>query len=310
MADKEQWELIELVDEAVASGQITEEMINEYVYEMKVGGRWITDLTSASYSQLALMRGISTEEIIREDLTEGVLYTVTVAQVEPDLDKVHWQRRTGVSFEPFIVSGKFDRFCYQKALTKATRNCIKQLVSATERFDAMKALKEIPLSTRAKQGALPVEVSGVIEETPADMKPVPAADKESDAKAAVKERPDGEPEIATLRKRCFALWTKHNSEVDNPKVKTGDGRLPADFWDRVRAKYGVKSRTTMTLVHWRDCLTFLSDLLNDSLKAEAEAEAKADLENQKTADDAALDEADKKREVEETRKVDDDNVPF
>ena len=104
-----------MVDEAVASGQITKEMINEYVYEMKVGGRWITDLTSASYSQLALMRGISTEEIIREDLTEGVLYTVTVAQVEPDLDKVHWQRRTGVSFEPFIVSGKFDRFCYQKS---------------------------------------------------------------------------------------------------------------------------------------------------------------------------------------------------
>ena len=275
----EKWELQELVDEAVATGQITKEMINEYVYEMKVGGRWIMDLTAASYHQLALMRGITTEETKREDMTDGVMYTVTVAQVEVDLDKADWQRRIGVSFEPFIVSGKFDRFCYQKALTKATRNAIKQLVSATERFDAMKALKEIPLTVGANQ----------IPETPADMLPKPEADKAADAKAAVKERPDGESEFRTLQKRCFALYREHNSEVDNPKIETGDGRLPVEFWDNVRKRFGVQSRATMELRHWRECLQMIFDELRKADEAKAEAE---------------------KNEVEETREVDDSEIPI
>ena len=195
----EKWELQELVDEAVATGQITEEMINEYVYELKVGGRTIMDLTAASYHQAALEMGITTEEIKREDLTDGVMYTVTVAQVVVELDKADWQRRIGVSYEPFLVNTfnkstkkwemTFDTFCYQKALTKATRNAIKQLVSATERFAVMKRLKEIPLSAGAKQDALPAPVEN---QPPPDMLPVPEADKAADAKAAVNERPDGE----------------------------------------------------------------------------------------------------------------------
>ena len=49
MSEKmEKWELQELVDEAVAMENITKEMINQYVYEIKVGGRWIMDLTAAS----------------------------------------------------------------------------------------------------------------------------------------------------------------------------------------------------------------------------------------------------------------------
>ena len=308
MSEKmEKWELQELVDEAVATGQITKEMINEYVYEMKVGGRWIMDLTAASYHQLALNRGITTEEIKREDMTDGVMYTVTVAQVEVDLDKADWQRRIGVSFEPFVVSGKFDRFCYQKALTKATRNGIKQLVSATERFDAMKALKEIPLTVGAKQDALPAPLESQ-QETQGmrhrhdDKSGVKAADTAADAKAAVKDRPDGESEFRTLQKRCFALYREHNSEVDNPKIETGDGRLPVDFWDNVRKRFGVQSRATMELRHWRECLQMIFDELR---KAEVEADAKAESE----ADAKAESEAEK-RDVEETRKVDDSEIPF
>ena len=37
------------------------------------------------------------------------------------------------------------------------------------------------------------------------------------------------------------------------------------FWERVKAKYGVSNHVkTMTLVHWRDCLSMISDLLNES----------------------------------------------
>ena len=349
----EKWELQELVDEAVATGQITEQMINEYVYEMKVGGRTIMDLTAASYHQAALEMGITTEDIKREDMTDGVMYTVTVARVDEKPSEL-WQRRIGVSYEPFLVSTfnkstkkwemMFDTFCYQKALTKATRNAIKQLVSATERFAVMKRLKEIPLSVGAKQNALPTSTES---QTPPDMLPVPEADKQADAKEAVKERPDGESEGRTVSKRCFALWNKHQP------LPKGSGKLPADFWERVKAKYGVQSRSTMTLVQWRDCLTFLSDTLNESEEAKKkeaeakadeadvgigdigasdtdiemhgqaktdEAEAKAEAEMRDAAQrkfdagipaqNAALDAAMQKQKVEESRKVDGDDIPF
>ena len=259
----EQWELIELVDEAVATGQITKEMINEYVYEMKVGGRWITDLTAASYHQLALKRGITTEEIKREDMTDGVMYTVTVAQVDEKPSEL-WQRRIGVSFEPFIVSGKFDRFCYQKALTKATRNAIKQLVDATERFDAMKRLREIPLTVGAKQDALPAPVVADAVPIPvAEAKTEPAAERIHSVEEMESEKVPTVNDAGYYRRYCFALWNEHQPE-------TGSGRIQADFWDNVKAKYGVKTRTTMTFVHWKDCLTFIREILNESLQEETD----------------------------------------
>ena len=185
-----------------------------------------------SYHQLALMRGITTEEIKREDMTDGVMYTVTVAQVDEKPSEL-WQRRIGVSFEPFMVSGKFDRFCYQKALTKATRNAIKQLVSATERFDAMKALKEIPLTVGAKQDALPAPVSDAV--------PIPTEAKEAEAdriysveEMVAETAPEGNDKTGYYRRYAFALWNEHQP------LPNGTGRLPADFWERVKAKYGVQ----------------------------------------------------------------------
>ena len=240
----EKWELQELVDEAVATGQIRPEMINEYVYEFKQGGRVIQDLTAASYHQLALNRNITTEEILREDMDDGVMYTVTVAEVNPEIAKELWQRRIGVSFEPFMLGGKFDRFCYQKALTKATRNAIKQLVSATERLDTIAKLKGLAATVGAEeQKALPAPVE-------------------------TKAKP--EPELDILRNRCFAIWGKCQPEK-------GNGTLPADFWEQVKARYGVKSRTTMTLKNWRDCLAWMSDLRN-AATGEEPAKAQSDID--------------------------------
>lgn len=133
----QQWELAEMVDDAIASDQWHPAMISEYVYEMKQGGRVINDLTAAAYHQLALNRSISTVNVDREERDKGVIYTVTVR--DPNgLEKY------GVAYEPYYDSrGNFDKFCLQKALTKATRNAIKQLIDATERINAIHKLKEI-----------------------------------------------------------------------------------------------------------------------------------------------------------------------
>ena len=78
MAEKieEKWMLQELVDEAVAMGQIRPEQLNEYIYEFKQGGREIQDLTAASYDYYALEHDITTVDTKREDLfTDGVIFT-------------------------------------------------------------------------------------------------------------------------------------------------------------------------------------------------------------------------------------------
>ena len=239
MSDKmEKWELQELVDEAVATGQIREEMINEYVYEFKQGGRVIQDLTAASYHQIALNKGITTKSIEREDHKTGVIYTVTV--------EMEGQERMGVSFEPYETKQGFDSFCFQKALTKATRNAIKQLVGATERFDTIAKLKALPMTVETPQEALPTTEAKVVDEA----------------------KPKTESELDILRKQCFAIWNKCEPEK-------GNDTLPANFWDMVRAKYGVKSRSTMTLKHWRDCLAWMSELRNEAVAAKV----KPDVEN-------------------------------
>ena len=239
MSDKmEKWELQELVDEAVATGQIRPEMVNEYVYEFQQGGRVITDLTAASYHQIALNTGINTKSIEREDHKTGVLYTVIVER--------EGQERYGVAFEPFEFGGKFDRFCFQKALTKATRNAIKQLVSATERMDTIAKLKALPSMDTANQ-------------TPPDMLPKPKEAVEVPLSTGGKDaEPKKETEADTLRERCFALYTEHKETLGGEK-----------FWDTVRQRFGVKSRSTMTLHHWRECLAMISDALNEAQQAKA-----------------------------------------
>jgi len=141
----EKWELQELVDDAVAIGQLRPEMLSEYIYEFEHRGKPIRDLTAASYSQIALEQGLTTEKITREDKEEGVFYEVWVAKPEADIPKELWQRRVGVAFESYKMANRFDKFCFQKALTKATRNAIKQFVTANDRHKAINALQGLDI---------------------------------------------------------------------------------------------------------------------------------------------------------------------
>jgi len=141
----EKWELQELVDDAVAIGELRPEMLNEYIYEFEHRGKPVRDLTAASYAQIALQEGLTTEKITREDMEEGVFYEVWVTRPQEGVDKELWQRKVGVSYEPYKIGNRFDRFCYQKALTKATRNAIKQYVSANARHKAINALQGLDI---------------------------------------------------------------------------------------------------------------------------------------------------------------------
>lgn len=257
MADKlEKWEVTELVDDAVATDQWHPAMISEYVYEFKQGNRIIRDLTAASYHQIAINKSITTKEVIREMLNDGVLYTVTV--VDPE-----GQERVGVSHEPFILNGKPDKFCFQKALTKATRNAIKQLVTATERIATIESLKSLRNVKQGKPDALP-PVKEVSDEVPIPKETKPVTEKvviiDGDQQPYITDRVKIEGEGDILRKRCFALYGEHK-EVLETAAHLEKG---VEFWQAVRNRFGVKSRSTMTLANWRECLAMISDFLNQA----------------------------------------------
>ena len=222
MAEKEvvtieKWELEHLCDEAVAIGNLRPEMLNEYVYTFKHRGKDVTDLTAISYQQIALEQGITTEEIKREDMEDGVFYQVTVAKYEPDIPKELWQRRYGVSFEPYKVNNRFDRFCYQKALTKATRNAIRQLVSANDKHRAINILQGLDIQPYEKQQA---EVDVVSDEVP----------------------------INTKETEAIEIYNLHSERLDSM------GITKELFWGAVSHKYQVANRSQMTDEQWDDLI--------------------------------------------------------
>ena len=138
----EQWQIRELVDDAIAVGKVRPEMINDYVYEFKIGNRVARDLTANAYADIAIRKNLSTVEVKKTAGETGVLYEVTVAKMDPDLPPEHWQRKHGVAFQPYEPN-KLGDFSFQKALTKATRNAIKQFVSCTDIHEAINRLQGI-----------------------------------------------------------------------------------------------------------------------------------------------------------------------
>ena len=308
---RDKWEIQEIADNAVATGATDKLLRNEFMYEFKQGdsGRIVRGLTSSMISHLATASGIS--EVIeqrRYEKTEETHEFDVVVSMKNPLDPHDKLYRSGFSEEPIVLYGKRDRFAKQKAHTKAFRNaCMKLLPQDLIISTIFKLAKlmptdwtpdsQVPATVGAKQNALPAPVSDTvpIPQTPADMKPVPEADKQADAKAAAKlaepERihsveemeaetaPEGNDKTGYYRRYGFALWNEHQP------LPNGTGRLPADFWERVKAKYGVSSRQTMTLVHWQDCLTFIDDLLNGS---ETEAEGDKQAEGMREARDSEI----------------------
>ena len=161
---------------------------------------------------------------------------------------------------------------YAKAISKAQRNLFKAFLYGNATVKEAFAKFDVEQEKKAEAKAAGNQANRAKQRTPIEIPPpsnaVSLPLNKPHADAELKTQSEGEPKIEgegdMLRKRCFAMWGEHQPEK-------GSGRLPADFWERVKAKYGVSSRATMTVVHWRDCLSMISDLLNES-EAESEAE--------------------------------------
>ena len=175
---------------------------------------------------------------------------------------------------------------YAKAISKAQRNLFKAFLYGNATVKEAFAKFEVEQEKKAEAKAAGKQANRAKQRTPIEIPPPsdavslplnkPHADaelktqsegepkKESERIYSVEEMegetaPEGNDKTGYYRRYGFALWNEHQP------LPNGTGRLPADFWERVKAKYGVKSRATMTAVQWRDCLSMISDLLNEDV---------------------------------------------
>ena len=210
------YEVEELVDDALASGTWNDALKNEYVYEFYQNGRLIRGLTASAISHIAQEHGITIVEVEREILNEGVLYTAKAARGDDLI-------RHGVAYEPFILNGKTDKFCWQKALTKACRNAMRQLIPAPLQLNAIQQL--LTLTEADAKEALPT--------TEAEALPKPETAQPAK---------EGDPNYWS--RRTFAQFNERLPELE----KKGVNKYV--FWQAVRERYEVASRAELTDENW------------------------------------------------------------
>ena len=163
---REKWEIQEIVDSAVAAGEVSALLRNEFLYEYKQGNRQIRGLTAAMIIHLGTAQGVS--EVVDQSVhteTDGEdgkhEFEVVVEMPDPRNAQRMIYRR-GYAEEPKVAYGKYDKFAKAKAHTKAFRNatmkCLPQdLVIAT----IYKLAELVPADwTPPRQKALPPARNG------------------------------------------------------------------------------------------------------------------------------------------------------
>lgn len=256
---KEQWEVQEIVDNAVAAGEMNELMRNELLWEFKQNGRMIRGLTAAMISHLAKVEGIS-EEIDRRVYNGDGDYhdfEVVVSIADP-LHPDGKSFRSGFSEEPKVVNGKYDKFGKIKAYTKAfTRACKKLLPQDLMMAAVFKLARLVPADWQPRQQAL-------------------AAPKQNRTPNATEK----------AMKACFDAFTK--AEADLAK----QGAAKKGFWDVLGKNLGVANRDAMTIVQWNQVRTDLEakpygkivqDVI-DTLKAPKATETEKGASSSETAE--------------------------
>ena len=214
----EEYTVAELVDDALEAGVWNPYMRNRYVYEFQQGSRRIRGLTAEAIAHIALANGISIESTTREDMDEGVLYTAVAIKHDADGRVL---RAEGVAYEAYENNGRPDKFCWQKALTKASRNARRQLIPANLQISAIETLLQLD---------------------PPPAKPLPAHTRVVEKLPAVKQA-----EVETFE----VFKTKKAALIEL-------GIEPELFWESVKGVFDVENRDDMSVEDWTDLKSALT----------------------------------------------------
>ena len=232
---KESWEVQEIVDNAVAAGEMNELMRNELLWEFQQNGKWLRGLTAAMIAHLAKVEGISEEIDHRVYNGEGDYHEFEVViSIADDRHPDGKSFRSGFSEEPKMVNGRYDKFGKIKAYTKAfTRACKKLLPQDLMMAAVFKLARLVPADWQPRQ-ALPQQ-------------PQPRALPPAQRNGNGNGNGNGmDSDTTNAMKACFAAFG--DKEVDLAEK----GVSKEAFWATLKAVMGVESRNDMTEKQWKD----------------------------------------------------------
>ncbi len=202
-----EYEVVDQVDDQAIVELMTGQTIQDYVYSFKVGGRLIEGLTLAGINEAANRRGgIQVEEMEYEERENSWIATVKA------VDTITGNSRWGAYEQPKMNGNRPDPYAFTKAIHKAQRNAIKQLLPVPVIRDVLNFYLK-----RKADGGNPKQQQQV---------------------------PQSADNISNAQKAAFAIANNLSEPLQEKDISKGD------LWNYIKRKYSVESRNDMSEQQW------------------------------------------------------------
>ena len=202
-----EYEVVDQVDDQAIIELMTGQTIQDYVYSFKQGGRTVEGLTLAGINEAANRRGgIQIEEVKYEEREHSWLATAKA------VDTITGSSRYGAYEQLKMTGSRQDPFAFTKAIHKAQRNAIKQLIPVP----VIREVLNFYLHRKTRN---------------ANAAPQP-------------QLPQTGGNIANAQKAAFAIANNLAAPLEKKSV------TKEDLWNYIKRKYSVESRNDMTEMQW------------------------------------------------------------
>lgn len=202
-----EYEVVDQVDDQAIIELMTGQTIQDYVYSFKQGGRVVEGLTLAGINEAANRRGgIQVEELKYEELEHSWIATVKA------VDTITGSSRWGAYEQSKMNGSRPDPFAFTKAVHKAQRNAIKQLLP-------------VPVIREVLNFYLHRKVEG-------------GNPKQQ------QQTPQSGDNITNAQKAAFAIANQLSESLGKENISK------ADLWNYMKRKCSVESRNDISEQQW------------------------------------------------------------
>ena len=201
------YEVLDQVDDQAIVEMMTGQSIQDYVYSFKQGGKTVEGLTLAGINEAANRRGgIQVDDVQYEERDHSWLATAKAT------DTVTGSSRYGAYEQPKRMGNREDPHAFTKAIHKAQRNAVKQLLPVTVIKEVLNFYLHRQAGGETAQMGLPSAAST--------------------------------GKISNAQKAAFSMATKLEGKLEEQNI------TKSDFWNYVKRRYAVESRNDMTEMQW------------------------------------------------------------
>ena len=201
------YEVLDQVDDQAIVEMMTGQSIQDYVYSFKQGGKTVEGLTLAGINEAANRRGgIQVDDVQYEEREHSWLATAKAT------DTVTGSSRYGAYEQPKRTGNREDPHAFTKAIHKAQRNAVKQLLPVTVIKEVLNFYLHRQAGGETAQMGLPSAASTA--------------------------------KISNAQKAAFSMATKLEGKLEEQSI------TKSDFWNYVKRRYAVESRNDMTEMQW------------------------------------------------------------